>query len=45
VVKFLIKEGADVNAKATGGMTALKAAVRAGKTSLILLLKENGAKE
>ncbi|NER00889.1 MAG: ankyrin repeat domain-containing protein [Cyanothece sp. SIO2G6] len=42
-VKLLIKSGADVNAPAEGGFTALMAAAISGSLDMVQLLVENGA--
>lgn len=44
VVRFLIKNGADVNAKTKDGDTALSLAVKQEYTNIIEILKANGAK-
>ena len=44
VVRFLIKNGANVNAKTRDGDTALSLAVKKGYTNIIEILKANGAK-
>ena len=44
VVRFLIKNGANVNAKTKDGDTALSLAVKKGYTNIIEILKANGAK-
>lgn len=44
VVRFLIKNGADVNAKTGDGDTALSLAVKKGYQNIIDILKANGAK-
>jgi len=45
LVKFLIDKGADVNAKANDGTTALSLATKVNDAAMIKLLKEFGAKE
>lgn len=45
LVKFLIKNGANVNAKAKDGATPLSMAIRENDTAMIKLLKDFGAKE
>lgn len=42
-VKLLIESGADVNAPAEGGFTALMAAAISGSLDMVVLLVENGA--
>jgi ankyrin repeat protein len=44
IVKILIEAGADVNAKDNEGRTALKRAANTGRTDLVQLLKDAGAK-
>ncbi len=44
-IKALLEAGADVNAKASGGKTALLAAAEGGHTDIIDLLRKVGAKE
>jgi ankyrin repeat protein len=44
LIRFLIKNGADVNAKSKKGKTPLSLAVEAGHTKIIELLKANGSK-
>ena len=44
LVKFLVKNGADVNAKAKDGMTPLKLAEKEKDTEMVKLLKKLGAK-
>jgi len=44
LVSFLIKNGANVNAKSKEGKTPLSVAEKAGNTNIIELLKSNGAK-
>jgi len=44
LVKLLITEGADVNAKSYGGETPLLKAMRAGRADLLPVLLENGAR-
>ena len=44
VVRFLIKNGANVNAKTRDGDTALSLAVKKGYQNIINILKSNGAK-
>lgn len=43
--KFLIAKGADVNAIAKDGSTALSKATKANDTAMVKLLKDLGAKE
>jgi len=45
VVKFLLQKGADVNARAADGSTALKRARKAGTPEIVEVLKAYGAKE
>lgn len=45
LVKFLIKNGANVNAKAKDGATPLSMAARDNDTAMVKLLKDLGAKE
>ena len=45
LVKFLIKNGANVNAKAKDGTTPLSMAIRENDTAMVKLLKDLGAKE
>ena len=45
LVKFLIAKGADVNAKAKDGSTALNKATKTNDTTMVKLLKDLGAKE
>lgn len=45
LVTFLISNGADVNAKANDGTTALSIATKYNDAAMIKLLKEHGAKE
>ncbi|MBA7714258.1 hypothetical protein ES703_123275 [subsurface metagenome] len=45
LVKFLITKGADVNAKAKDGSTALSKATKENDTAMVKLLKNSGAKE
>ena len=45
LVKFLVKNGANVNAKAKNGATPLNLAVKENDTVMVKLLKELGAKE
>ncbi len=44
LVRFLIKNGANVNAKSKKGKTPLSIATEAGNANIIELLKSNGAK-
>ena len=45
LVKFLIKNGANVNAKAKDGATPLSMAMKENDAAMIKLLKDSGAKE
>ena len=45
LVKFLIKNGANVNAKAKDGATPLSMAIKENDVAMIKLLKDLGAKE
>jgi ankyrin repeat protein len=45
LVKFLVKNGANVNAKAKDGATPLSMAIRENDTAMVKLLKDLGAKE
>jgi ankyrin repeat protein len=45
LAKFLIKNGANVNAKAKDGTTPLSMAIRENDTAMVKLLKDFGAKE
>lgn len=45
LVKFLIKNGANINAKAKDGATPLSMAIRENDAAMIKLLKDFGAKE
>ena len=44
LVKFLVKEGADVNLKAKDGSTALSLAKKEKDEAMVKLLKKLGAK-
>ncbi|NIR13822.1 MAG: ankyrin repeat domain-containing protein, partial [Desulfobacterales bacterium] len=43
IVKALVAAGADVNARTTGGVTALFAAESEGHTAVVEILKKAGA--
>jgi ankyrin repeat protein len=45
LVKFLLSKGADINAKAKDGSTALSLAMKENDTEMVALLKANGATE
>ena len=45
IVVMLLNENADVNVKNDKGETALKAAEKAGKTDVVEVLRQHGAKE
>ena len=45
IVKLLLQQGADVNARDQDGWTALKRAQRRGATEIVQLLMAHGAKE
>jgi ankyrin repeat protein len=45
IVKALLANGAEVNAKTTDGSTALIIAVAHGHTEIVDFLKQHGAKE
>jgi len=45
LVKFLLSKGADINAKAKDGSSAIGLAVKENDKDMVALLKENGAKE
>jgi ankyrin repeat protein len=43
-INFLIQHGADVNARAGDGNTALSLATKAGHADIVTMLKAHGAK-
>ena len=43
LVRFLLANGADINAEAKDGSTAMSMAMREDNTGMAALLKENGA--
>jgi ankyrin repeat protein len=45
LVKFLLSKGADINAKAKDGTTAIGLAIKENDKDMVALLKKNGAKE
>ena len=45
LAKFLIAQGADVNAKAKDGSTSLSLATKENDTTMVKLLKDSGARE